>query len=420
LTRVAALTALVALGSPAALTGRIGSVTAMRSRTLGATGLAVSPIGLGLAALGRPAYINLGRQEDLGSERSVEAMERRCHQVLDAAYRAGVRYLDAARSYGLAEAFLASWLRGRDLARAAVTVGSKWGYTYTGGWRLEAEVQEVKDHSLATLRRQLAETRELLGDWLDLYEIHSATLESGVLEDRRVLAELVRLREEGLVVGLTTSGPRQAAVVQRALEVEVDGLNPFGVVQATWNLLEPSVGSMLAAAHDRGWGVIVKEALANGRLTAHGRGPERATLDRVARRHAATADGGGARSGPRQPVGGRGALRRGHAGAAAQQPRCVRAGTDLGRTRGAAQPRRAGRAVLGRARLISLDLTHSHSRSPLARSPGGTSDSANRCGQLRGACTLWSLHVAACGVSEAGERAEGHARAEAGCPQAGI
>jgi len=262
----------------------------MRSRTLGATGLAVTPIGLGLAALGRPAYINLGRQEDLGRERGVEAMERRCHEVLDAAFEAGVRYLDAARSYGLAERFLTSWLERRRLAPSAITVGSKWGYTYTGGWRLAAEAHEVKDHSLATLRRQLAETRELLGDWLDLYEIHSATLESGVLEDRLVLAELIRLQREGLVVGLTTSGPRQAEVVRRALEVEVDGVSPYAVVQATWNLLEPSVEPALATAHERGWGVIVKEALANGRLTPHSREPVRVTLEAIAGRHAVTAD----------------------------------------------------------------------------------------------------------------------------------
>jgi aryl-alcohol dehydrogenase-like predicted oxidoreductase len=65
---------------------------------LGSTGLTVSRIGLGLAALGRPAYINLGRQDDFGSERTVAAMERRCHAMLDQAYAAGVRYVEAARS----------------------------------------------------------------------------------------------------------------------------------------------------------------------------------------------------------------------------------------------------------------------------------------------------------------------------------
>jgi aryl-alcohol dehydrogenase-like predicted oxidoreductase len=51
------------------------------------------------------------------------------------------------------------------------------------------------------------------------------------------------------------------------LEVEVNGAPLFQVVQATWNLLEPSAGTALAEAKARGLGVIVKEPLANGRLT---------------------------------------------------------------------------------------------------------------------------------------------------------
>jgi len=235
-------------------------------RPLGSTGLAVTPIGLGLAALGRPGYITLGRAKDLGGDRSVAALERRSHEVLNAAYDTGIRYFDAARSYGFAERFLASWLRERGLPPNAVTVGSKWGYTYVGDWQVDARVHEVKDHSLAALRRQIAESRALLGEYLDLYQIHSATLESGVLDDRAVLSELNGLRASGLTIGISVSGPRQAEVIRRALAVSVDGVNPFQSVQATWNLLEPSAGPALAEAHQAGWGVIIKEALANGRL----------------------------------------------------------------------------------------------------------------------------------------------------------
>jgi aryl-alcohol dehydrogenase-like predicted oxidoreductase len=257
----------------------------MRRRALGATTLTVTPIGLGLAALGRPGYIDLDRDEDLGPERSVEAMERRAHEVLDAAWSAGIRYLDAARSYGRAEQFLASWLNARGLGREDVTVGSKWGYVYVADWRVDAEVHEVKDHSLPMLRKQIAESRALLGDVLALYQIHSATLESGVLEDRQVLDELLRLREEGLVIGLSTSGPRQSETIRRALEVDVAGANPFGAVQATWNLLETWAGPALAEAHEAGWGVLVKEAMANGRLGPRGQGPYRRVVDAVAERH---------------------------------------------------------------------------------------------------------------------------------------
>ena len=226
----------------------------------------MTPIGFGLAAVGRPGYITLGRDHDLGTDRSVEALERRSHQVLSAAYDAGIRYFDAARSYGFAERFLSSWLQLRRLTPSDLTVGSKWGYTYVGDWHVDAKVHEVKDHSLAALTRQITESRALLGDFLDLYQIHSATLESGVLDDQRVLAELNGLRESGLVIGLSVSGPRQSAVIRRALNADVDGVNPFQSVQATWNVLEPSAGAALAEAHDAGWGVIIKEVLANGRL----------------------------------------------------------------------------------------------------------------------------------------------------------
>src|SRR6185503_17158859 len=89
----------------------------------------VSEIGLGLAALGRPAYINLGHAEDIGADRSVEALRAHTHAVLDHAYARGVRYFDAARSYGLAEDFLGGWLTARD--PDGVFIASKWGYTYT-------------------------------------------------------------------------------------------------------------------------------------------------------------------------------------------------------------------------------------------------------------------------------------------------
>ncbi len=236
----------------------------------GDTGLEVTPIGIGLAALGRPGYVTLGHAEDLGPDRSVAGLNQRTQQVLDHAYERGVRYLDVARSYGYGEAFLADWLA-RDPDRAStVTVGSKWGYTYVAGWRVDADEHEVKDHSLATFERQYAETRELLGAHLDLYQVHSASLTTGVLDDPRLLEALGDLAESGVVVGMSLSGPDQADTLRRALELSEAGRAPFRAVQATWNLLEPSTGAALAEADRAGWGITVKEALANGRLTTRG------------------------------------------------------------------------------------------------------------------------------------------------------
>lgn len=265
----------------------------MERRPFGATGRTVTPLGLGLAALGRPGYINLGHGADFDA-RTVEAMEARTHAVLDAAWDAGIRYVDAARSYGRAEAFLGTWLARRGHAADALTVGSKWGYTYTADWQVEADVHEVKEHTRPVFERQWGETRAHLGDHLALYQIHSATLDSGVLERADVLAALAERKQAGVAVGLSLSGPRQAATLYRALEVQVDGEPLFDAVQATWNLLERSAAPALQEAHAAGLAVIVKEALANGRLTprndADAFGERRALLQREAARLGASLD----------------------------------------------------------------------------------------------------------------------------------
>lgn len=224
-------------------------------------------LGVGLAALGRPGYINLGHARDL-PDRSVAGMRAQAWAVLDAAYAAGVRYFDAARSYGRAEEFLGAWVQARGHRDAVL--GSKWGYTYVADWQPDAAVHEVKTHDRATLDRQWPQTLAALGMAPDLYLIHSATLESGVLDNPAVLSRLAELAAGGVRVGLSTSGPAQADTIRRALEVRVDGVNPLSAVQATWNLLDRSAGAALADAHAAGWVTVVKEGVANGRLSARG------------------------------------------------------------------------------------------------------------------------------------------------------
>lgn len=233
-----------------------------------------SKIGLGLAALGRPGYINLDHAVDLNLDYDVASMERHAHAVMDAAWANGVRYFDAARSYGRAESFLASWLIARQISPEQVAVGSKWGYTYTANWQVQANQHEVKEHSLALLQRQWAESRQLLAPYLRLYQIHSATLDSGVLENVAVHGELARLKDTGLQIGLSLSGANQGRVLEKAMKISVNGVRLFNSVQATWNLLEPSAGPILAQAHNAGIVVIVKEALANGRLTSRNADPQ--------------------------------------------------------------------------------------------------------------------------------------------------
>ncbi len=240
----------------------------MNTRTLGSTDIDVSRMGLGLAALGRPGYMTLGHADDLGGHYEPARMEARTHSMLDGAWEAGVRCFDAARSYGRAEEFLGTWLRSRQIPADDVFVSSKWGYIYKADWQVDADVHEIKEHSAANFRRQLDETRERLGDYLSLYQVHSATFDSGVLDNHAVLGALAEFRADEVHVGLTLSGPRQAALLTRAREITFQGEPLFEVVQATFNLFETSCAPALAEAHRAGMGVMIKEGVANGRLTA--------------------------------------------------------------------------------------------------------------------------------------------------------
>jgi len=254
-------------------------------------------VGLGLAAIGRPGYITLGRDDEVGAcaERSKEAFKEQSFKVMDRAWESGVRYFDAARSYGLAEQFLSEWLETRAIAPGDVAVGSKWGYRYTADWRVDngGEPHEVKDHSVGHLRSQSAETLALLGKHLRLYQIHSATLESGVLADPEVRGELRQLKtSRGVRLGLSLSGVHQAATLRVALACRMEEGNPaspclFDCVQATYNLMEQSVGEALLEARTEGLEVIVKEAMANGRLL---KGPRAGPVADAAAKLGAAAD----------------------------------------------------------------------------------------------------------------------------------
>lgn len=235
---------------------------------LGSTGIQVTRIGLGMAALGRPGYINLGHETDLYGQTGPEAMERHAQSMLNDAYELGVRYFDTARSYGDGEGFLGRWLTNSAIPESAVAISSKWGYRYVADWQIDVEVHEVKEHTVDNLNNQIDETNQRLGDYLDVYQIHSATIESGVLDNDPVLDRLAELKDQGVAIGLSTSGPDQARAITKALSVERDGDRLFATIQATWNLLETSAGPALAAAHTDGMGVVIKESVANGRLTS--------------------------------------------------------------------------------------------------------------------------------------------------------
>ncbi len=233
--------------------------------------LNTTTIGLGLAALGRPEYINIRDGKDI--DKSETAFKEKAFQVLDFAYENGVHHFDTAPSYGKGEQFLSEWINKKQPQGALYS--TKWGYTYVANWDLGFDgPQEIKEHSLAKLNEQWAVSKKALPN-LKIHQIHSATLDSRVLENEAVLQRLLRLKQEhNIQIGITTSGIHQAETLQKAKEIQFNREPLFTSFQVTYNILEQAALSTLIRLREEGNTIIVKEALANGRVFANNAYPK--------------------------------------------------------------------------------------------------------------------------------------------------
>jgi len=252
-------------------------------------------MGLGMAALGRPGYITLDRASIFGmnGDRTIEKMQNQANLVMEELFQVcetatttstsrqnkQTPWIDCARSYGLSEKFVGEFLRLRNVDPKSVYISSKWGYTYVADFKVELDPgakHEIKDHSTANFLTQVKETEEYLGEYVDLYQIHSATFDSGILTDYEAHEALGLCREKrGWAIGLSVSGPEQGDILRAARKILVntqdgDSKVPlFDSVQCTYNVLEQKPGEALLEAHEAGMDIIIKEGLANGRALRH-------------------------------------------------------------------------------------------------------------------------------------------------------
>ncbi len=215
-----------------------------------------------MAAMGRPQYINIRLNKS--PEFHIESLKAKGMQILDAAYDAGIRYYDTAPGYGMAEELLLEWVKTKK--DTSIEIATKWGYAYVANFNPEATIHELKEHSLKQLDKQWEFSKELL-PYLSTLQIHSATFETGVLENEMVLNRLAELRDAfNIRIGLTTTGHNQLEVLKRAVEVQVHKKPLFDVFQVTYNILDQSVGDTIHALQKAGNRIIIKEGMANGRF----------------------------------------------------------------------------------------------------------------------------------------------------------
>lgn len=220
-------------------------------------------IGLGTAAIGRPLYINI-KQDEKEKDFSLPKFKESGIQVLEDAYNKGVRYFDTSPGYGLAEQLLVNWLETKNAPD--IKVSTKWGYTYVANFDPNAKQHEVKEHSLEKLNKQWEFSKMLL-PYLKVYQIHSATFDTGVLDNVEIHKKLHQIKKEyNLVIGLTTTSDNQTEILNKAMSIKLDGEALFGSYQCTFNILEQSINDLKEQLKTVGNNFIIKEALANGRL----------------------------------------------------------------------------------------------------------------------------------------------------------
>lgn len=223
----------------------------------------MTKIALGMAAIGRPHYINIKSSDSLINPNK-DLLHAHALRLLDAAYEMGIRHFDAAPGYGIAEDILLDWINKEQ--HKDITISTKWGYTYTANFEKNPDQHEVKEHSLHVLQNQWQFSKQLL-PYLTTYQIHSATLDSGVLDNKEVIEQLCVLKEEfNIEIGITTSGIHQNETIQKAIEIERNGKPIFTVFQATYNMFEQSILKSIELLNTCNSTLIIKEAMANGRI----------------------------------------------------------------------------------------------------------------------------------------------------------
>ena len=215
-------------------------------------------VGLGTAAIGRPQYINI-RQQQSATPFNLINFKSKGKEILEMAYQKGIRYFDTAPGYGLAEQLLLEWVKEKQ--DTSIEVATKWGYTYVANFDPNVAKHEIKEHSLAKLNEQWAVSQQLL-PFLTSYQIHSATLDTGVLDNQTILERLADLKSTyQLHIGLTTSGANQNEVLKKALAIKLNGVPLFDLFQVTYNIFDQSLAKLFSQLAFSGKRVVIKESL---------------------------------------------------------------------------------------------------------------------------------------------------------------
>jgi aryl-alcohol dehydrogenase-like predicted oxidoreductase len=229
----------------------------MQYRTLGRTGIKVSPYALGAMMFGA-----IGNPDHDDSIRII-------HKALDA----GINFVDTADMYsrGESEEIVGKALKGR---RDGIVLATKV-YNPMG------EDPNQRGNSRRWIMTEVENSlRRLQTDYIDLYQIHRPDPDTGIEETLSALSDLIR---SGKVRAIGSSTMPASDIVEAQWVAERRGLERFRTEQPTYSILSRGIeAEVLPVAQRYGMGVLVWSPLAQGMLTGRIRKGQPSDLRRTA------------------------------------------------------------------------------------------------------------------------------------------
>jgi aryl-alcohol dehydrogenase-like predicted oxidoreductase len=227
----------------------------MQYRTLGRTGIKVSPYALGTLMFA--SAIN-----DAGHDDSIRVI----HKALDA----GINFLDTADSYGDSEEVVGKALTGhRENVVLATKVGRPMGQDPNQQGASRRWIMTAVENSL----------RRLKTDYIDLYQIHRFDPATDVEETLSALTDLIRSGKVRAIGSCTTPA---SDIVEAQWVAQRRNLEHFHTEQPPYSLLTRGIErEVLPVAQRYGMGTLIWGPLAQGLLTGRVRKNQENSLRRA-------------------------------------------------------------------------------------------------------------------------------------------
>ena len=213
----------------------------MQYRTLGRTGIKVSPYALGALMFAT----QVGNSDAKDSIRII-------HKALDS----GINLIDTADAYGDSEEIVGAALKGRrDHVVLTTKVSRPMGTDPNQQGASRRWIMTAIENSL----------RRLQTDHIDVYQVHRPDPETDIEETLSAMTDLVR---SGKVRAIGTSTMPASDIVEAQWVAERHGLERFRTEQPPYSILTRSIErEVLPVAQRYGMGILVWGPLGQGMLT---------------------------------------------------------------------------------------------------------------------------------------------------------